>query len=338
MKNITLAAFAVCIMIFDGSTAQAQWTNCSGNSVGNDCLGYSVLATNSGGYNAVFGNYSMHNNTSGIGNSALGFQALNQNTSGYWNTALGDLSLYSETTAQWNVAAGYQSLYNTATGWGNVGIGSFAGENITTGSNNIAIGLNAGYYNSTGNYNIEIGHQGLSTDSGVIRIGDNNQSSFYAAGINGVTVSGGIPVYINSSGQMGTVSSSIRFKEDVHDMGSISDGLMYLRPVIYRYKQPAPDGSKPIDYGLIAEEVAKIYPDLVVKDTSGQIQTVQYQKLTPMLLNELQKQHQLLQVQQAKIEQLEKKLAALPSLEQRLTALEAARPSSARLEAKLVTK
>jgi hypothetical protein len=120
---------------------------------------------------------------------------------------------------------------------------------------------------------------------------------------------------------------------------------MRLRPVTYRYKQPYADGSKPIDYGLIAEEVAEVYPDLVVKGRDGQIQTVQYQKLTPMLLNELQKEHRLLEQQektvqqQAKtIQQLEKQAAAMPLLEKRLAALEAAQSSSTVLETRLMTK
>jgi ABC-type enterochelin transport system substrate-binding protein len=149
-------------------------------------------------------------------------------------------------------------------------------------------------------------------------------------------------------------------------MAAASDGLMRLRPVTYRYKQPYADGSKPIDFGLIAEEVAEVYPDLVVKGADGQIQTVQYQKLTPMLLNEVQKEHRLLEQQQQTIEQqaetiqrqeqsverqeesaaqqaetiqrLEKQLAALPLLEKRLAALEAAQPSATMLETRLVTK
>lgn len=145
-------------------------------------------------------------------------------------------------------------------------------------------------------------------------------------------MSGGVPVYINSSGQLGTVNSSIRFKEDVHDMGDASSGIFRLRPVTYRYKQPYVDGSKPIDYGLIAEEVAKVYPDLVVKAADGQIQTVQYQKLTPMLLNELQKQHQLLEQQQQVIAQQgeairelkEQQAETMQMLEKRLAVLEAA--------------
>jgi cell fate (sporulation/competence/biofilm development) regulator YmcA (YheA/YmcA/DUF963 family) len=147
-----------------------------------------------------------------------------------------------------------------------------------------------------------------------------------------------IEVMIDQNGQLGTVNSSIRFKEDVHDMAAASDGLMRLRPVTYRYKQPYADGSKPIDYGLIAEEVAEVYPDLVVKDADGQIQTVQYQKLTPMLLNELQKEHRLLEQQAETIQQLQQQLAALPLLEKRLAALEAAQPSSTMLESRLETK
>jgi hypothetical protein len=142
---------------------------------------------------------------------------------------------------------------------------------------------------------------------------------------------------IDQNGQLGTKSSSIRFKEDVHDMAAASDGLMRLRPVTYRYKQPYADGSKPIDYGLIAEEVAEVYPDLVVKDADGQIQTVQYQKLTPMLLNEVQKEHKLLEQQAETIQQLKSQLAALPLLEKRLAVLEAALPSGV-AEARLVAK
>ena len=143
---------------------------------------------------------------------------------------------------------------------------------------------------------------------------------------------------IDGNGQLGTINSSIRFKEDVRDMASASDGLFRLRPVTYRYKQAYADGSKPTDYGLIAEEVAEVYPDLVVKNTDGQIQTVQYQKLTPMLLNEVQKQHRQLEEQAKTIQELQKQLAAMPLLEKRLAALEAVRPSAAMLEAQLVTK
>jgi hypothetical protein len=327
MKNIFFATFAACILTFGSLSAQAQWTNCSGSTAGNDCLGYSVLGSNSGGSNAVFGNYSMHSNTTGTGNAALGQNALYSNTTGVANTAAGYQALYSETSGYWNTAVGIEALRSVTTGSDNVGIGYGAGFNITTGSTNIAIGS-----------------QGSSSDNGVIRIGGSSgygANGFYAAGIFGTTVSSGdaVEVVIGSDGQLGTVNSSIRFKKDVHEMGTVSDRLFQLRPVTYHYKQAYANGSEPIEYGLIAEEVAKVYPDLVVKNTDGQIQTVQYQKLTPMMLNELQKQHQLLEEQKAKIAQLEEQLAALPSLQRRLTALEATRPlSSGLLEARLTTK
>jgi predicted ribosome quality control (RQC) complex YloA/Tae2 family protein len=133
-----------------------------------------------------------------------------------------------------------------------------------------------------------------------------------------------VAVVVDSNGQLGTVSSSQRFKEDIEDMGDTSDGLMDLRPVTFRYKQPYQDGSKPIDYGLIAEEVAKIYPNLAVKGADGKIETVQYQKLTPMLLNELQKQNKKIEEQEDMIElqkeQIAKQEARLAAIESQLSA------------------
>jgi hypothetical protein len=140
-----------------------------------------------------------------------------------------------------------------------------------------------------------------------------NQTSFFAGGIRGVTTGNNdaIPVVIDSNGQLGTVSSSRRFKEDIHDMDTVSSGLMHLRPVTYRYQMPFADGSKPIQYGLIAEEVADVYPDLVAHSADGQIETVKYQVLDSMLLNELQKQHKQVQEQAETIRVLEARLAAL---------------------------
>jgi hypothetical protein len=177
------------------------------------------------------------------------------------------------------------------TGYGNIGLGVGAGQQITGGGAN----------------NIAIGSPGVSTDTGVIRIGSSgDQTSFFAMGIRGVKTgaSNAVAVLIDSNGQLGTVSSSIRFKQDVHDMADASSRLLQLRPVTYRYKQPYADGSQPIDYGLIAEEVAQVYPDLVATGADGQPETVQYQKLTPMLLNELQKQAETIRM-------LERRLAAL---------------------------
>ncbi|MGA7830960.1 MAG: tail fiber domain-containing protein [Terracidiphilus sp.] len=292
-------------------------------------FGHMALQLNTtGDFDSAFGLAALEYNTTGSNNTAIGYTALWNNTSGSYNTAFGSGALLDNQTGGQNTAVGFDALYantgtnNTASGYNalysttgnsNTGFGTYALYNNTTGIYNIGVGMFSGYYNPVGsNFNIDIGNYGSGNDNGVIRIGTPGwESSFYAAGINGVGVSGGIPVYINSNGQLGTVNSSIRFKEDVHDMAAASDGLMKLRPVTYRYKQPYDDGSKPVDYGLIAEEVAEVYPDLVVKNADGQIQTVQYQKLTPMLLNEVQKEHKQLEEQKTTIQELEKRLAAL---------------------------
>src|SRR5205823_1095093 len=117
-----------------------------------------------------------------------------------------------------------------------------------------------------------------------------------------------------ANGQLGTASSSRRFKEDIFDMGDASSGLLRLRPVTFRYKKPYADGSKPLDYGLIAEEVGEIYPDLVSRSADGKIETVQYHKLAPMLLNELQKQQQRAAEQDERIRSLENRLANLETM------------------------
>ena len=155
-------------------------------------------------------------------------------------------------------------------------------------------------------------------ENGGIRIGTQganpiNQTSFFAAGIRGATTGNNdaIPVVIDSNGQLGTVSSSRRFKEDINDMDTVSSGLMRLRPVTFRYQKPFADGSKPIQYGLIAEEVADVYPDLVAHSADGQIETVKYQVLDSMLLNELQKEHKQVQEQAETIRVLEARLAAV---------------------------
>ena len=191
---------------------------------------------------------------------------------------------------------------------------------IPAGNDNIAIGIAAGFNITTSN-NIDIGNQGSASDSGTIRVGDPTvHSSFFVAGVRGVTTSNNnaVNVMIDGNGQLGTVNSSRRFKEDIQDMGDASANLMRLRPVTYRYKQPYVDGSQPLDYGLIAEEVAEVYPDLVVRNKDGEVETVQYHKLTPMLLNEVQKQrHELAEAKppaKGPDSELEARLAALEAL------------------------
>ncbi len=304
-----------------------------------DISGYFSAPTDSiSGANTALGYQSLQANTAGTGNTANGYQALEANSVGVANTASGSQSLQANTTGTANTASGFQALEANITGQGNTAVGfqalsgNLMGVNNTavgsnallaaTGNYNTALGFNAGSNLGGGSNNILIGNPGEPTDgtgSSVIRIGY-LQSQTFVDGIRGKTTGNAdaVPVVIDSNGQLGTVNSSGRFKEDIHDMADASSGLLRLRPVTYRYKQPYTDGSKPVDYGLIAEEVAEVYPDLVVKGPDGLLETVQYQKLTPMLVNELQKQSlqgrkqgEIIQLQQQEIEKMAARLAAL---------------------------
>lgn len=280
---------------------------------GNLALGFQTLLSNSSGtVNTAIGQDALRSNTGGVGNTALGNGALLRNVVGNENTASGfDALTYS--TGYTNTAIGAYALLNNATGSSNTAIGWDVLGNNTSGVNNIAIGYEAGYEVAGGNSeNIHIGNMGTSTDSGTIRIGTSGpQSSFFAAGIYGVSSgsSSAIPVLVDSSGQLVTVSSSRRFKEDIHDMGDASSDLMRLRPVTFHYKKPLADGSQPMQYGLIAEEVAEVYPDLVAYCADGQIETVKYQLLDPMLLNEVQRQQAEIRELQERLNKIESALA-----------------------------
>jgi len=299
---------------------QALYSNTTGT--WNTASGYSALHSNTtGNENNASGNYALSNNTTGSQNDASGYSALHSNTNGSQNTASGAYALYSNTAGTWNDASGYSALYSNTTGTFNMASGNNALLNNTTGNYNTAVGYAAGGQLTTGSNNIMIGNEGTSSDDHIIRIGD-VQTKTFIAGIQGITTGASNPVavMIDINGQLGTVNSSRRFKEDIQDMGDASNSLMRLRPVTYRYKQPYADGSKPLDYGLIAEEVAEVYPDLVVTNKDGQVETVQYQKLTPMLLNELQKQNQHEQQQDDTIKQQNEQIR---KLEARLAAVEA---------------
>ena len=245
-------------------------------------------------------------------NTALGSGAMdssNFNTPGDLNTAVGYQAMYSNTIGGYNTAVGSLALYANTNGFGNTAIGSTALQNAT-GQDNIAIGNLAGSSLTTGSANIMIGNQGTPTDDSTIRIGT-YQTSAYIAGILGNTLTSAANVVINANGQLGVQSapSSRRYKEEIHDMGDASGGLLRLRPVTFHYKKPNADGSKPLEYGLIAEEVDAVYPELVVRGPDGQVETVQYSKLPAMLLNELQKQDEMIRKLEARISALEAQLA-----------------------------
>ena len=169
----------------------------------------------------------------------------------------------------------------------------------STGSHNLALGLSAGYYLVGGDYNIYLGNYGVSSESNTMRLGQNITRTFIE-GIAGVPVSGS-QVLVNSNGQLGILASSARYKRDIQTMGERSQGLLRLRPVTFRYKHD-PYGER--QYGLIAEEVAKVYPELVTKGADGKVESVQYHELIPMLLNQVQHQQLALEVQAQQLAQL----------------------------------
>jgi hypothetical protein len=284
---------------------------------GDTAVGYNALnATTSGSGNTATGYNSLVSNNIGNANAAFGAATLTKNTTGNYNIAIGNMSMNANVFGSYNTAVGGNSLNASSGGSNNTALGYAALSNENGGSNNIAIGYNAGTSIQSGNNNIDLGSHGVYLDTNAIRIGD-VQTQTYMAGISGVNVSG-VPVVVSNTGQLGIVSSSRRFKEDINDMADASNSLMRLRPVTYRYKQPFADGSKPLDYGLIAEEVSEIYPDLVAHSQDGQIQTVMYQKLTPMLLNEVQKLNKELTTERTKTKSLEDRMRQLEALVEQL--------------------
>ena len=331
------ANFVVLQIIGDnfGVGSQALGTVVTGGA--NTAVGDGTLGViTSGSDNTVVGYGAGGNITTGAGNTGVGFSALDADTTGAENTAVGKSAGQAVTTGGENTAVGYQALLlnstsssNTAVGTAalenttagfNTAVGGGAGENITSGASNIAVGYGAGGSLTTGSNNIYLGNAGTSTESGVTRIGTaGTQTSAYFSGIYGVTTgtNNAVAVLVDSNGNLGTVSSSRRYKEDINDMGDASSGVLALRPVTFRYKRPFEDGSKPIQYGLIAEEVAAVYPDLVTRTADGQVESVKYHLLAPMLINELQKQHATILSQKEEIRLLEERLARVERLTER---------------------
>jgi hypothetical protein len=289
----------------------------SSNTTGNlnTAVGDRALQANTDGYdNTAVGKNALLNNIKGNDNTATGTGALRDNTEGDNNTAGGSGALYSNTKGSYNTANGTAALHDNTEGYSNTASGSSALRNNTLGYRNTAVGVNAGYNQAladfTGSNNIYIGYNvvpGSDTESDTIRIGrigTGGQTNTHIAGIYGTTISGSA-VYVNSSGRLGIASSSRRYKEAIEDMGDASSGLMKLRPVAFNYRPEHSDGPRTVQYGLIAEEVAGVYPELVVYDPkTGEPETVSYHLVNAMLLNEVQKQHR-------KIQDLEERLAKL---------------------------
>ena len=277
----------------DGAFALLSNTNGSFNTATGDSA---LLHNTIGSYNTATGQVALTNNLDGGGNTATGTYALFANSSGSANTATGLAALLGNTTGSNNTADGWNALNINTIGTGNTGIGYKALINSTTGDNNTAVGNLALAFNGTGGGNVALGANtaaNVTTASNVICIGGNvagaNVSdTCFIGNIFGVTTGmDAAPVVVDAFGQLGTVASARRFKSDIQPMDNVSKAILSLKPVTFHYKskKDAPQ------FGLIAEDVAKVNPDLVVRDNNGAIYTVRYDAVNAMLLNEFLKEH-----------------------------------------------
>ena len=237
-----------------------------------------------GSWNTATGISALGLNTTGSGNTANGFEALGSNTIAIGNTAIGYHALFNNTTGDRNTANGESALYYNTTGYSNIAVGRRAGVSVTTANNVISIGADV--------------------------VGENVSNSCYIGGIFGQTSSGGAAVFVNSNGKLGTVTSSRRFKGDIKPMNDASEALLALKPVTFRYKKEIDPKGVP-QFGLVAEEVEKVNPKLVVRDKDGKVNTVRYEAVNAMLLNEFLKEHKRVEEQQVTISDLKKDLGVL---------------------------
>jgi hypothetical protein len=299
---------------------QALFSSTTGG--GNVAVGYGALLENtSGSFNTGIGNGALIANQ-GSQNVAIGYFASTRNETGENNTAIGANALFNDQSGSNNCAFGYGALSGQYSGSNNTAIGAHA-LSLTAFDNNVAIGYNAGFFaggennifigasagyavQGGGGNNIEIGANGQENDERVIRIGKvRRQVATFIAGISGVTVPGGVGVIIDTNGKLGTVVSSARFKEAVKPMDKASEAILSLKPVTFRYKHDLDPKGAP-QFGLVAEQVEKVNPDLVARDEQGKPYTVRYEAVNAMLLNEFLKEHRKVEQQQATITQLKK--------------------------------
>jgi len=344
--------FSNTIGFFNTATgAYSLANNTDGNQ--NTANGYGALYFNTeGDSNTAAGFGALYKNTIGFGNTANGYLALNRNTTGSQNTANGYQALYSNTTGILNTANGYLALNRNSTGSFNMANGYQALYNNTTGVSNTALGDSALYQNTSGNYNTANGFQALSSNTtgvsntalgdsagfnvttadDVICIGanvggENVSNSCYIGNIFGVTSPGGASVFVNSLGKLGTATSSRRFKEEIKLMDQASEALFALKPVTFRYKKEL-DSQGIRQFGLVAEEVEKVNPNLVVRDAEGKVNTVRYDQVNAMLLNEFLKEHHTVQELKSTVARQQKQIDMLTAGLQKVSAqLELSRPA-----------
>jgi len=332
------------VVDLEGNTNLSNYTDGNliiGNSEGNAVVGgtgnntmigdnvslYGGLGTD----NTATGSNAMNANTTSTRTTAAGAFALCSSSNNQDSTVNGAYALYSCAQSRENTVMGSQALYSQLSGLKNTAVGAKALYYTTSGSNNIAIGDWAGSDLISGANNIYIGNVGAANDNNAIRIGTNDPAfptvtNTYIAGIYGMTAASGVAVYVDSNGHLGTLTSSQKFKRDITPMGEASAAILSLKPVTFRYKESVDPAGIP-QFGLVAEEVAKVDPDLVARDAKGGIYTVRYEAVNAMLLNEFLKEHQRVQeleanetTQTQKMAEQQREIRALSS---RLTEVDA---------------
>ena len=334
-------AFALVCLVFSPRTQAVTPPPDGGYPGGNTAEGNRALfSLTTGQHNTANGFHTLHDDTVGSDNTATGFEALSNNigssgeiSTGNQNTAIGSQALRNNTGGSGNIAVGYRALFNNAGGFlaggantavgfeallnnsngpnilgsaGNTAVGFGALLNNTMGSGNIALGSGAGNALTTGDNNIDIGNIGVAGESNTIRIGtaaaDESyfQSSTFIAGIYATTTGSTttLPVIVDANGQLGTAPSSERYKTDIKPMDKTSEVILAFKPVTFHYKN---DTKGTPQFGLVAEDVVKVNPDLVARDAQGKVYTVRYDAVNAMLLNEFLKEHQTVQEQEATI-------------------------------------
>jgi len=286
------------------NTANGAFALLSNTAIGNTAIGASALILNSTGGtleisvggahlgpNTAVGAHALESNVDSSSNTAVGYNALHSQVTGITgdphlaaNTAVGFEALASVNgpSNSLNDAEGYRALFDLTDGHANVAVGAFAGGGLTTGNDNIYVGA------------LVEAPTGVTSESGVIRIGRPSATATYIAGITEKTTSGGVQVFITNDGHLGTNTSSVRFKDEIKPINKASEAILALRPVSFRYKKGIDPQSIP-QFGLVAEEVEKVNPDLVVRDKEGKAYSVRYEQINAMLLNEFLKEHKKVQ-------------------------------------------
>jgi trimeric autotransporter adhesin len=265
--------------------------------------------------------------TTGTFNTAVGFDSLLSTSDTSFNTGVGAGTLLANTETA-NTATGAGALFSNTTGAGNTANGAFALFNNTTGSENIALGDSAGLNQTTGSNNIDIGNEGDASDSDTIRIGNSSHQSIIIPAIKNIVLGAGVPVTIDSTtGLLGIATSSLRFKQNIKPMDKSSEAILALKPVTFRYNQKIDPKAIP-QFGLVAEDVEKVNPDLVVRDKEGKPYTVRYDAVNAMLLNEFLKEHSTVQELKKEIATLTATVKEQASQIQKVSAqLEASKPA-----------